>query len=63
MRVVVDYTACEANAFCEAIAPETFAVDEADQLHVRGEPTDENLDRVRRAVDACPRAALSLRSE
>ncbi len=63
MRVVVDYSACEANALCEAIAPEVFTVDEDDHLHVKAEPTEDNADRVRRAVEACPRVALSLRDE
>ncbi len=63
MRVVVDYTLCEGNALCEGIAPEVFAVDEDDQLHLKSQPTEENAERVRQAVNACPRVALSLQDE
>ena len=60
MRIVVDYEACEANAVCEAIAPEVFEVDEDDQLHLKAQPTEDTIDRVRQAVGSCPKVAISL---
>jgi ferredoxin len=60
-RVAVDRAACEANAVCVGIAPEVFDLDDADVLHVvLPNPPPELLERVRRAVDACPKVALSL---
>ncbi|HKT01214.1 MAG TPA: ferredoxin [Rugosimonospora sp.] len=60
MRIVVDYDACEGNAVCASIAPEVFDVDEDEIVVVKAQPTEENAERVRRAVNSCPRAALSL---
>jgi ferredoxin len=61
MRVVVDRARCEANALCMGAAPEVFAVDDDDVLHVLDEsPPEEMRSRVEEAVRACPRAALSL---
>jgi ferredoxin len=46
------------------MAPEVFWLDDDDflQLHT-DQTTDENIDNVRRAVAACPRAAISLIEE
>jgi len=64
MRVVVDRDLCEANQLCMRLAPEVFHVDEADRLHILVARVDpEHRDRVRRAVRACPRQALSLVDE
>jgi ferredoxin len=61
MRVVVDRARCEANALCMAAAPEVFAVDDDDVLHVlEDSPPEEMRSRVEEAVRVCPRAALSL---
>jgi ferredoxin len=61
MRIEVDYDRCEANAVCEAIAPDVFRVDEEDNLHVlQEEPPAELHEDVRMAVDRCPKAALSV---
>lgn len=61
MRVKVDYDLCEANALCEAVAPETFLLDDEDNLQVLDDRvTDENRGRVDQAVAACPRSAISL---
>jgi len=61
MRVSVDYDLCEANALCEAIAPEVFEVDDDDNLHLHDpEVTEENQDRMQQAVDSCPRQALRI---
>lgn len=60
-KVKVDYELCEANALCEAVAPDVFQVDDDDMLHVLGDQvTDENRARVEQAVASCPRAAISI---
>ncbi len=61
MKIKVDYDLCESNALCEAMAPEVFEVDDNDDLQLKTEETnDRNLENVKRAVAACPRAAISL---
>jgi ferredoxin len=61
MKIKVDYDLCESNALCEAMAPEVFEVDDNDDLQLKtDETTDDNVENVRRAVAACPRAAISL---
>jgi ferredoxin len=61
MKIKVDYDLCESNALCEAMAPEVFEVDDDDNLQLKTEETtDANLENVKRAVAACPRAAISL---
>jgi ferredoxin len=61
MKILVDYDLCEANGVCMRIAPEVFEVDENDRLKVLAEhPGDELRDKVQKAVDRCPRGALSL---
>ena len=64
MKVKVDFDLCESNALCESLAPDVFELDDDDFLQLRKEeigPDDE--DPVRRAVAACPRAAISLVEE
>ena len=64
MKVKVDFDLCESNGLCESLAPEVFELDDDDYLQLRREeigPEDpQTLDAVRRAVAACPRAAISL---
>lgn len=60
-KIKVDFDLCEANALCEAFAPDVFEVDDDDMLQVHtDEVTDDNRERVERAVAACPRAAIRL---
>jgi ferredoxin len=62
LKIVVDYDECEANAVCVGLAPEVFEVDDDDNLWVHVErPGPELIDRVRLAVDSCPKRALSLK--
>jgi ferredoxin len=61
MKVKVDHDLCESNALCEAIAPETFEVDDDDTLQlIDDRVTDVNRAAVEQAVAACPRSALSI---
>lgn len=60
MRVQVDFDLCESNGLCEALAPEVFELDDDDFLQLKLEEVgEEELGAVRRAVAACPRAAIS----
>ena len=61
MKVEVDYDLCESNSLCEAIAPETFRVDDDDNLQLLDDlVTDEDLGAIEQAVASCPRSALSI---
>jgi ferredoxin len=61
VRVEVDAEVCEANAVCEDICPEVFHVTDDDVLEIlQPEPPADLHDRVRQAVDRCPKAALRL---
>lgn len=63
MKVIVDYDRCEANGVCVGIVPEVFDLDDEDNLHLVGDVTPALVDKVRRAVQGCPRAALSLEED
>jgi ferredoxin len=64
MRVIADYDLCEANGLCESFAPETFELDDDDNLNILEEQvTDANKAYVQQAVAACPKAALSLKED
>ncbi|HVX55268.1 ferredoxin [Nocardioides sp.] len=60
-KISVDWDLCESNGVCEAMASDVFHLDDDDLLQV-DDPivTDENRERVERAVAGCPRAALSI---
>ncbi|WP_166137991.1 ferredoxin [Nocardioides ochotonae] len=61
MRIKVDFDLCESNGLCEAMAPEVFELDDDDFLQLKvEETTPENVDEVKRAAAACPRAAITL---
>ena len=60
MKVKVDRDLCEANAVCAGLVPEVFEVDDEDELHILVDEVPEALsDGVRRAVQSCPKTALS----
>ncbi|GAB3015731.1 ferredoxin [Mycobacterium bourgelatii] len=61
MRVIVDADMCEANGFCESIAPDIFVLGDEDVVQIADGPVppDREID-VRAAVDQCPRAALRI---
>lgn len=61
MKLSVDYDLCESNALCVGLAPQIFDLDDDDNLLIATHEIGEaDLPTVRRAVAACPRAALSL---
>ena len=60
-RLTVNRDLCDSQAMCVSIAPGNFRMDDDDVMHIVTEsPSDDDLDLVRRAVRACPKAALSL---
>jgi len=66
MKVIADYDLCEANAVCARLAPEIFSVDEVDgedqmTIAADGDVPPELTDRVREAVQSCPKMALTLK--
>jgi ferredoxin len=61
LKIVVDYELCEANALCMQAAPEVFAVDGDDRLHLLQEqPPESAWAKVEKAVRLCPKGALRL---
>ena len=61
MKIKIDWDLCESNGLCEAMAPEVFELDDDDFLQLKTEETTpDNISNVKRAVAACPRAAISL---
>ena len=64
MRVFVNYDLCESNGVCEAIAPDSFRLDDKDKLQLlRQDVARADVDKIERAVVRCPKAALRLESE
>ena len=63
-RLTVNRDLCDSQAMCVSIAPKYFRMDDDDVMHVVDDsPSDEDLDLVRRAVRACPKAALTITEE
>ncbi|MCA9773147.1 MAG: ferredoxin [Myxococcales bacterium] len=61
MKIVVDYDLCEANAFCQKLAPEVFRVEDDDSLTVLIEHPPEALrEKVVAAAKKCPRGAIKI---
>ena len=61
MKIKVKWPLCDGNGACALEAPEFFALDENDQLHVLKEEFDaSSAKQVRAAVSACPKHALSI---
>ncbi len=60
-KVEVNYDQCESNGLCEALAPDVFRLDDDDNLQVDNSTvTQENRQRIQRAVAACPKSALRI---
>ena len=63
-KVKADFDLCESNALCTGFAPEVFELDDDDFLQIlNDEVTPENEERIKQAVAACPKAALSIVEE
>ncbi len=61
MKIQADYELCEANAVCVELCDEVFRVEEDDTLTLLTDIVPEHLlAHVKRAVERCPRQALSL---
>lgn len=61
MNLTVDRDRCEANAVCCGLAPDVFELDADEQLVIKvAEPGPQDIERVRTAVERCPRNALEL---
>jgi ferredoxin len=61
MELKVDRDLCEANAVCCGLAPDVFELDDDEQLVIKQpHPSAELAERVRKAVDRCPKNALEL---
>jgi ferredoxin len=64
LTIVVSRDLCESNGVCVSKAPDVFEIRDDDVLYVKvRRPSAEQLDNVRAAVRACPKAALSLVEE
>lgn len=63
MELRADLDLCEGNAVCVGLAPTVFALDDEEDhvVVLQVQPEEELLPRVRKAVERCPKAALSLR--
>jgi ferredoxin len=60
-RLKVDFDLCESNALCTGFAPDVFEIDDDDYLQVHTyDVTPENEARIKQAVRACPKSALSI---
>ena len=63
-KVKADFDLCESNAICVGLAPDVFELDDDDYLVILTQQvTADNAARVRQAVAACPKAALSIVEE
>ncbi len=62
MKAIVDHSLCEGHAKCMDKVPEVFEVREDDRSYIVLDEIPEELRaRVERAVQVCPRAAISLK--
>jgi ferredoxin len=61
MKAIIDHTLCEGHAKCMDNVPEVFEVREDDRSYTILDEIPENLRaKVERAIQVCPRAAISL---
>ena len=61
MKAIVDHSLCEGHAKCMDNVPEVFEVKEDDRSYTLLDEIPEELRaKVQRAVQVCPRAAISL---
>jgi ferredoxin len=61
MKLILDRALCDGNALCVAQAPDLLEMDDNEELVVlKAELAPDEVERARRAADACPKAALHL---
>jgi ferredoxin len=61
VHVTVNYDRCESNGLCMALAPEVFEIRDDDVMYLLTDsPSREREAKVREAVRACPKQALSI---
>ncbi|MFF0628711.1 ferredoxin [Streptomyces sp. NPDC004296] len=58
MQIVVDLNRCQGYAQCVFLAPRVFGLHGEEALRYSPAPPDEQAERVRRAVAACPVQAI-----
>ncbi|MER5515792.1 ferredoxin [Streptomyces sp. NPDC048254] len=63
MRTVVDLTRCQGYAQCVFLAPQVFELHGEEGLLYATAVPDDQVDRVRQAVAACPVQAILLGEE
>jgi ferredoxin len=60
-KILIDYNRCESNARCMQVAPDIFEVRDDDMLYVLEEnPPESARERVLKAVQVCPKQAISI---
>ena len=61
MKLKVDRGLCDSNALCVLEAPDLLALDDNEELVIlKEEMAPDAVQRARRAINACPKAALRL---
>lgn len=61
LKIVVDRDLCDAHGRCVEAAPAVFAIGDDDQMHLLSEHPDESeRANVEKAVQRCPKGALTL---
>ena len=64
MEITVDRDLCEANAVCCGLEPTVFRLDDDENLMILEADTErlspEQLTRVSKAIERCPKNALSM---
>ena len=61
MKLVVDFSLCDSNATCVAVAPDIFEIDENKFLVVHEDKVDESQrDVLQHAAMVCPKMAIRL---
>lgn len=61
MKLILDRSLCDGNALCVDQAPDLLEMDANEELVVlKPDLAPDEIERARRAADACPKAALRL---
>jgi len=60
MRVEWDQNRCTLSALCTALAPETFSIDEAGQVHVSDDDGAPDFPSIQAAAESCPTRAIRI---